>query len=93
MLDAADAISAASLCFCVHSRSDLMAQNLKPGDEVEWDSSGGHSKGKVVKKATSPMQIKGHKVAASPDNPEYVVRSDKTGAEAAHKPQSLRKSR
>jgi hypothetical protein len=70
-----------------------MARSLKAGDKVEWDSSGGHSKGKVVKKTTSPMKIKGHKVAASPDNPEYVVRSDKTGAGAAHKPESLKKSR
>lgn len=69
-----------------------MAKVLNPGDKVEWDSSGGHSKGTVVRKATSPMKIKGHKVAASPDNPEYVVRSDKSGKEAAHKPESLKKS-
>jgi hypothetical protein len=70
-----------------------MTNNLKPGDKVEWDASGGHSEGKVVKRATSPMKIKGHKVAASSDNPEYVVRSDKTGADAAHKPESLEKRR
>ncbi len=70
-----------------------MTKILKPGDKVEWDSSGGHSKGSVVKKATAPMLIKGHKVAASPQNPEYVVRSDKSGKEAAHKPEALKKSR
>jgi plastocyanin len=70
-----------------------MASELKPGDKVEWNSSGGHSVGQVIKKATSSMQIKGHKVAASKDNPEYVVRSDKSGGEAAHKPESLTKSR
>ena len=64
--------------------------DLKKGDKVEWDSSGGHSAGKVVKKITSPTAIKGHKVAASKDNPEYIVRSDK-GGEAAHKPGSLTK--
>ena len=68
-----------------------MAKNLKPGDRVEWDSSGGHSVGKVVRKQTKPMQIKGHRVAASPENPEYVVRSDKSGKEAAHRPEALRK--
>ncbi len=67
-----------------------MAKDLKPGDKVGWSSSGGHSEGTVVKKATSPMKIKGHKVAASPDNPEYVVRSDKSGKVAAHKPESLK---
>ena len=66
--------------------------DLKPGDKVEWDSSGGHSVGKVVKKVTKPTQIKGHKVAASPDNPEFIVKSDKGGT-AAHKPGSLKKAK
>lgn len=69
-----------------------MAKNLKAGDAVEWDSSGGHSKGKVVKKLTAPTQIKRHKVAASKDNPEYLVKSDK-GGEAAHKPAALKKAK
>ena len=68
-----------------------MMKELKPGDRVEWDSSGGHSAGKVVRKQTKPMQINGHKVAASPENPEYVVRSDKSRAIAAHKPEALTK--
>jgi hypothetical protein len=67
-----------------------MAKDFKPGDKVGWESSGGHSDGKVVKKLTSPTEIKGHKVAASKDNPEYLVRSDKSGKEAAHKPGSLK---
>nr|WP_295663269.1 DUF2945 domain-containing protein [Polymorphobacter sp.] len=63
---------------------------FKKGDKVEWDSSGGHSVGKVVKKITAPTKIKGHKVAASKDNPEFIVKSDK-GGEAAHKPAALKK--
>ena len=69
-----------------------MAKSLKAGDKVSWDSSGGHSTGKVVKKQTSPTQIKGHKVAASKDNPEYIVKSDKSGKIAAHKPGELKKA-
>ena len=68
-----------------------MAKELKAGDKVGWDSSGGHSTGKVVKKQTTPTQIKGHKAAASKDNPQYIVRSDKSGKEAAHKPSELKK--
>jgi hypothetical protein len=68
-----------------------MAKSLKPGDKVEWDSSGGHSAGTVVRKQTSATTIKGHKVAASPDNPEYIVKSDKSGKIAAHKPEALKK--
>jgi hypothetical protein len=61
------------------------------GDKVAWNSSGGHSVGKVVKKITTPTDIKGHHVAASKDNPEYIVKSDKSGGTAAHKPGSLKK--
>jgi plastocyanin len=68
----------------------MAEKTFKAGDKVEWDSSGGHSVGKVVKKLTSETQIKGHKVAASKDSPEYLVRSDKSGKEAAHKPGSLK---
>lgn len=69
----------------------MTGKSLKAGDTVSWDHSQGSSTGKVVKKVTSPTQIKGHKVAASKDNPEYIVQSDKTGAKAAHKPSELRK--
>lgn len=65
---------------------------LKAGDKVEWDHSQGTTVGKVVRKITSPTTIKTHKVAASVDNPEYIVESTQTGAKAAHKPSELRKA-
>ena len=65
---------------------------FKAGDRVEWDHSQGSSTGEVVRKVTRPTRIKGHKVAASPDHPEYIVESDRTGARAAHLPQELRKA-
>jgi hypothetical protein len=68
-----------------------MAKSLKPGDKVEWDTSQGKTHGKVVKKQTSETHIKGHKVAASKDNPEFIVQSDKSGKKAAHKPGELKK--
>ena len=70
-----------------------MADQFKAGDKVEWKSSQGTVHGTVKKKLTAPTDIKTHHVAASKDNPEYLVASDKTGAEAAHKPESLKKSR
>ena len=69
-----------------------MASTLKAGDKVQWKSSQGTVTGKVKKKLTTPTDIKGHHVAASKDNPEYLVASDKTGAEAAHKPGALKKA-
>lgn len=67
-----------------------MAKGVKVGDKVGWDSSGGHSTGKVIKKQTTPTTIKGHKVAASEDNPEFIVKSDKSGKTAAHKEDALK---
>lgn len=64
---------------------------VKVGDKVGWDSSGGHSTGKVVKKLTKPTQIKGHKVAASKENPEYLVETA-AGKHAAHKAKSLKRN-
>jgi hypothetical protein len=65
-----------------------MSKELHKGDKVEWDSSGGHSTGKVVRKLTSPMTIKGHKVAATKDHPEYLVETEE-GKRAAHKAEAL----
>ena len=69
-----------------------MVKDLKKGDAVEWDSSGGHSVGKVVKKQTTSTKIKGHKVAASAEDPQYIVKSDKSGGTAAHKASALKKA-
>lgn len=63
------------------------------GDHVAWTTPQGETEGVVERKLIKPMTIKQHKVAASPDNPEYLVRSDKSGSTAAHKPGSLRKKR
>lgn len=65
-------------------------KSLKAGDRVSWSSHGGTAKGKVVKKLTSPTVIKGHHVAASKDDPEYLVETE-DGKRAAHKPGALRK--
>lgn len=67
-----------------------MAEELKKGDRVSWSSHGGEAHGKVVRKQTSPTQIKGHKVAASSEDPQFIVETDE-GKKAAHKPEALRR--
>jgi len=64
---------------------------VRRGDRVTWTSSQGTIEGTVEKKLIAPMDIKGHHVAASPENPEFLVTSSKTGAKAAHKPGTLKK--
>ena len=70
-----------------------MAKDLERGDKVEWNTPQGKTRGRVVKKLTRETHVKGHKVAASPDNLEFLVKSDSSGKEAAHKPASLKKVR
>ena len=74
------------------AQNDNHERTFKAGDEVTWNSSQGTVHGTVEKKLTEPMDIKSHHVAASQDNPEYLVKSSKTGAQAAHKPEELSKT-
>jgi hypothetical protein len=69
-----------------------MTKQLKKGDKVEWNTSQGKTHGTVEKKQTSTTHIKGHKVAATKDDPQYIVKSDKSGKKAAHKPSELKKA-
>ena len=68
-----------------------MADDFKAGDHVEWNTSQGTTSGRVKRKLTSTTKIDGHEAKATKDEPQYLVESDKTGAEAAHKPDALRK--
>ena len=67
-----------------------MSKEFNKGDRVAWNTPQGETHGVVVRKLTRETHIEGHKVAASPENPEYLVRSEKSGKEAAHRPDALR---
>ncbi len=68
-----------------------MAKTLKPGDKVGWDTSQGETHGTVEKKVTSPTKVKSHVAKATKDDPQYLVKSAKTGAQAVHKPDDLKR--
>ncbi len=68
-----------------------MSDNLKKGDDVTWSSHGNTVHGTVEKKITSDTEAAGRTVRASKDEPQYLVESDKTGKEAVHKPDALKK--
>lgn len=70
-----------------------MARKLTAGDRVQWNTPQGKTTGQVKKKLTAPKKIKGHIAKASKQNPEYLVQSDKTGKQAVHRPDELRKAR
>lgn len=68
-----------------------MSKEFKKGDKVSWQSHGTTVPGTVEKKITSDTETAGRTVRASEDEPQYKVTSDKTGKDAVHKPESLKK--
>ncbi|HZG06473.1 MAG TPA: DUF2945 domain-containing protein [Streptomyces sp.] len=61
------------------------------GDQVSWRSHGSETTGRIEREITSRTEVAGRTVDASPDDPQYQVRSDRTGRTAVHRPESLHK--
>jgi hypothetical protein len=70
---------------------DGMPQELTRGDHVEWTFRGRAVPGRIVKRLTERTEVGGQVVAASKDDPRYLVRSEKSGKETARRPSALRK--
>ena len=66
--------------------------DFKKGDRVRWKSHGGEAVGTVERKITSDTEAGGRTVRASKDEPQYLVKSEKSGGEAVHKPSALTKA-
>jgi hypothetical protein len=66
-------------------------EELHPGEHVSWKSHGGTAEGVVEKKITEDTEAAGRTVRASEDEPQYLVKSEKSGGEAVHKPSALHK--
>jgi Hypervirulence associated proteins TUDOR domain len=64
---------------------------FKKGDRVEWNSHGSKAVGTVEEKITSETEAGGRKVKASEEEPQYLVKSEKSGGTAVHKPGALTK--
>ncbi len=67
-----------------------MAQDFKRGDRVEWTFRGRRVVGRVRRTLTSRTEINGRVVAASKDDPRYLVRSEKSGKETTRRTRALR---
>jgi hypothetical protein len=68
-----------------------MSKEFKKGDKVTWQSHGSTAEGTVEEKITSDTEAAKRTVRASKDDPQYRVRSEKSGNDAVHKPGSLKK--
>ena len=68
-----------------------MTQDFMQSDTVEWNTPQGKTRGTVKKRLASKTEVGGQKVKASNDDPRYLVESEKSGKEVAHKPDALEK--
>src|SRR5450756_874341 len=62
-----------------------MAKDFEAGDHVSWNSEAGLVRGTIKKKHTSEITFKGYTVRASKEEPQYLIKSDKTDHLAMHK--------
>jgi hypothetical protein len=81
------------LCIDLLGYPSGMSKSFRKGDRVDWKSHGSTVTGTVEEKITSDTETAGRTVRASKDEPQYRVRSDKSGRDAVHKPESLRRSK
>ena len=70
-----------------------MKDEFKVGDHVEWDSEAGRVRGTIKKEVTSATNFKTYTVRASNEDPQYLIKSDKTDHLAMHKSSALKKLR
>lgn len=68
-----------------------MTTKFKKGEHVSWNSEAGRVSGTIITVHTKDFNYKGHTHHASPDEPQYEIKSDKTDHIAAHKGSALRK--
>jgi len=68
-----------------------MATDFKRGDHVEWNSEAGRVRGTIKKTIISTIKFKGYTVRASREEPQYLIKSDKTDHLAIHKGSALKK--
>ena len=67
-----------------------MARAFRIGDHVSWNSEAGRVRGTILRVHTSDVNYKGYVHHASPHDPQYEIKSDKTDHVALHKGRALR---
>jgi hypothetical protein len=65
--------------------------HFKVGDHVAWNSEAGRVRGTIKKRIASKIKFKGYTVHASNEEPQYLIKSDKTDHMAMHKGSALTK--
>ena len=66
--------------------------DFKKADHVRWKNGANEAVGTVEDVITEETEAGGRKVKASKDEPQYLVRSEKSGRTAVHKAGTLSKA-
>jgi len=67
-----------------------MTRSFEVGDRVSWNSEAGRVRGRILRVHKRDVNYKGYIHHASPDDPQYEIKSDKTEHVALHKGRALR---
>ena len=70
-----------------------MSRRFSIGEHVAWNSEAGRVSGTIIAIHTRDFDYKGHPRRATPDDPQYEIKSDKTDHVAAHRGRVLRRTR
>ena len=68
-----------------------MVDEFKRGDRVEWKFGRGKAVGVVKRKLTKRTEVGGQVVAASKDDPRYLVETEESRKQAAKRPSVLKR--
>ena len=68
-----------------------MVKTFKVGDHVSWNSEAGRVRGRILRVHRKNVTYKGYIHHASPDDPQYEIKSDKTEHVALHRGRVLRR--
>ena len=67
-----------------------MTHSFKVGDHVTWNSEAGHVTGTIITVHLKNTEYKGYTHHATPDDPQYEIKSDKSDHIALHKSSALK---
>jgi hypothetical protein len=69
----------------------IVPKTFKIHDRVSWNSEAGRVSGTIARVHTRRFELKGYTHHASPDDPQYEIKSSKTDHIAFHKGSALTK--
>ena len=67
-----------------------MMKRFKVGDLVTWNSEAGHVTGTIIRVHLKNTEYKGYTHHATPNDPQYEIKSDRSDHIALHKSSALK---